>query len=112
VTVARDPHRRGIVVAAVLALKVAALFLESRLTFYPVREHAATPRHSACRSRTFRSRPTTASVARLAHSRRGKRSLTLLFFHGNAENIGGCLDLAMLTRPAGTTSCSSITAVR
>src|SRR3989442_15755906 len=31
----------------------------------------------------------------------GKSSLTLLFFHGNAENIGGCLDLAKLTRPAG-----------
>src|SRR3989442_3096289 len=31
----------------------------------------------------------------------GKSSLTLLFFHGNAENIGGCLDLARLTRPAG-----------
>src|SRR3989442_3010206 len=31
----------------------------------------------------------------------GKSSLTLLFFHGNAENIGGCLDLAKVTRPAG-----------
>jgi len=27
--------------------------------------------------------------------------VTLLFFHGNAENIGGCLDVAALTRGAG-----------
>ena len=92
----------GIVVAAVLALKIAALFLESRLTFYPVREHAATPPALGLPSENVSLE--TDDGVRL-HGwlipGLGKRSLTILFFHGNAENIGGCLDLAMLTRPAG-----------
>src|SRR5262245_25802361 len=90
------------VVAGVLALKIAVLFLEPRLLFHPVRRHAATP---AALGLPFEDVVLTTGDGVRIHGwlipGEGKASLTLLFFHGNAENIGGCLDLAMLSRPAG-----------
>jgi fermentation-respiration switch protein FrsA (DUF1100 family) len=92
----------GIVVAAVLALKIGALFLEPRLLFHPVRQYAATP---SALGLPFEDVSLEAGDGVRLHGwlipGEGKVLLTLLFFHGNAENIGGCLDLAMLTRPAG-----------
>jgi uncharacterized protein len=92
----------GIGVAAVLALRIAVLFLEPRLTFYPVRDYAATPSRLGL--------PFEDVVLRSDDGVRihgwfvpggGRAPLTLVFFHGNAENIGGCLDLAVLTRQSG-----------
>jgi fermentation-respiration switch protein FrsA (DUF1100 family) len=106
----------GFLVVAALALKIATLILEPWLTFHPVREYAATPRtlglpfedvvlraddgvrlHAwfvpADRGGPGGSRPSSGATALPA--------LTLLFLHGNAENIGGCLDLALRTREAG-----------
>src|SRR5206468_10591791 len=90
------------VVAGVLALKIAVLFLEPRLLFHPVRPYIATP---AALGLPFEDVALTTGDGVRIHAwvvpGEGKASLTLLLFHGNAENIGGCLDLAMLTRPAG-----------
>src|SRR6266436_6034803 len=104
----------GIVVAAVLALKIAALLLEPRLTFHPPRGYAATP---GARGLPFEDVvlltedgvrlhgwfiPGAGEAARRGDARAPARSrLTLLLFHGNAENIGDSLDLALLARPAG-----------
>ncbi len=92
----------GIAVAAVLGLKIAALVLEPRLTFYPVRGYAATP---SALGMPFEDVFLEAADGVRLHGWLvpgvGKASLTLLFFHGNAENIAGCLELAKLTRPAG-----------
>ena len=92
----------GIAVAAVLALKIAALVLEPRLTFYPVRGYDTTP---SALGMPFEDVFLEAGDGVRLHGWLvpgvGKASLTLLFFHGNAENIAGCLDLAKLTRPAG-----------
>src|SRR6185295_2313524 len=92
----------GIVVAGVLALKIAALFLEPRLLFYPVRAYATTP---SALGLPFEDVVLEAEDGIRLHGwlipGEGKVSVTLLLFHGNAENIGGCLDLAALTRPAG-----------
>lgn len=92
----------GMVVAGVLALKIAVLFLEPRLLFHPVRPYIATP---AALGLPFEDVALTTGDGVRIHAwvvpGEGKASLTLLLFHGNAENIGGCLDLAMLTRPAG-----------
>jgi hypothetical protein len=106
----------GLLVAAALALKIAALILEPRLTFYPVRDHAATPSRlgipfedvvlraeDGVRLHAWfipgdRGAP---GGSRVSSGPAAGASLTLLFFHGNAENIGGCLDLALRTREAG-----------
>jgi len=104
----------GIVVAGVLALKIAALLLEPRLAFHPPRGYAATPGTRGLPfddvfMRTedgFRVHgwfiPGTEQETRRGDARAPARSrLTLLLFHGNAENIGDSLDLALLARPAG-----------
>jgi fermentation-respiration switch protein FrsA (DUF1100 family) len=104
----------GIVVAAVLALKIAALLLESRLTFHPPRGYAATPGALGLPFEDVFMRtedgvrihgwfiPGTEQAARRGNSRAPARlRLTLLLFHGNAENIGDSLDLALLARLAG-----------
>jgi len=104
----------GVVVAAVLALKIAALLLEPRLAFHPPRRYAATPGALGLPFEDVLMRtedgvrihgwfiPATGQPARRDDSRTPARPrLTLLLFHGNAENIGDSLDLALLARPAG-----------
>ena len=112
----------GVVVAVVLALKIAVLVLEPRLAFYPVRPYFETPAaagmpfedvflrtgdgvriHGWFIPAAQKPRPDTASLPGRGEtpSPGPRRPITLLFFHGNAENIGGCLDLADLTRAAG-----------
>ncbi len=96
----------GIVVATVLALKIAILVLEPRLAFYPVRSYFETPvtaglpfddvfLQASDRVRLH------AWFIPAAERAPGRLPITLLFFHGNAENVGGCLDVAALTRAAG-----------
>ena len=106
----------GVIVAVVLAVKIAVLALEPRLTFFPVRAYPETP---AAAGLPFEDVVLRASdgvslhgwfipaadarpdgPGRIAPSGL-RRPITLLFFHGNAENIGGCLDLAARARPAG-----------
>ena len=95
----------GIVVAAVLALKIAVLILEPRLTFYPTRSYPATPRSLGL---PFEDVRLSAGDGVVLHGwfipgaihASGAR-ITLLVFHGNAENIGGGLDLAVRARTAG-----------
>jgi len=96
----------GVVVAVVLALRIAVLVLEPRLAFYPVREYFETPAAAGLPFEDVFVR--TEDGVRIhgwfipaAERARPRQPLTLLFFHGNAENIGGCLDLAALTRAAG-----------
>ena len=95
----------GIVVAVVLALKIGVLVLEPRFTFFPVRAYFETPAAAGLPFEDVFLR--TEDGVRLhgwfipAEERAGEDAVTLLFFHGNAENIGGCLDLAALARPAG-----------
>jgi len=104
----------GVVVAGVLALKIAALLLEPRLAFHPPRGYAATPGALGLPFEDVLMLtedgvnihgwfiPATEQPARRDDSRTPTRPpLTLLLFHGNAENIGGFLDLALLARPAG-----------
>ncbi len=95
----------GIVVAVVLSLKIAVLVLEPRVTFFPVRAHFETPAAAGLPFEDVFLQ--TEDGVRLhgwfipAEERASGHPITLLFFHGNAENIGGCLDLAALARPAG-----------
>ena len=114
----------GVIVAVVLAIKIAALVLEPRLTFYPVRDYFETPAAAGLAFEDVVLRTSdgvsvhgwfvaAADAARVAapeappvHAGRtapagSRRPITLLFFHGNAENIGGCLDLAARARAAG-----------
>lgn len=97
----------GVMVAVVLAVKIAALALEPRLTFYPVRAYFETP---AAAGMPFEDVALRTSDGVSVHGwfvpaagapSGSRRPITLLFFHGNAENIGGCLDLAARTRGAG-----------
>jgi len=106
----------GVIVALVLAVKIAALALEPRLTFYPVRDYPETPAATGLPFEDVVLRtsdgvsvhgwfiPAAAApsvpVNRVTPAG-SRRPITLLFFHGNAENIGGCLDLARLARAAG-----------
>ena len=109
----------GIVVAVVLALKIAILVLEPRLTFFPVRAYFETPASARLPFEDVILRTgdgvslhgwfVPAADAPPGQSGRttrpgSRRPITLLFFHGNAENIGGCLDLAARARAAGFNS--------
>lgn len=95
----------GLIVAAVLGLKVLVLVVEPRLAFMPPAGDVATPSDVGLPAEPFES--VTADGLRLrgwffpAQARGGRGPLTILFFHGNAENISHCLDLGLLTRPAG-----------
>ena len=116
----------GVIVAVVLAIKIAALVLEPRLTFYPVRGYFETPAAAGLSFEDVVLRtsdgvsihgwfvPAAAKGAARATAPdappvpadripppESDRPITLLFFHGNAENIGGCLDLAARARAAG-----------
>lgn len=114
----------GVIVAVVLAVRIAALALEPRLTFYPVRSYPETPAAAGLSFEDIVLRtsdgvsvhgwfvpagntPTVpAAAAPSVPAGRtaapgSRRPITLLFFHGNAENIGGCLDLAARARAAG-----------
>jgi fermentation-respiration switch protein FrsA (DUF1100 family) len=114
----------GVIVAVVLAVKIAALALEPRLTFYPVRAYPETPAAAGLPFEDVVLRagdgvslhgwfipaanasPGAAAAAPPFPGDRtappvSRRPITLLFFHGNAENIGGSLDLAARARQAG-----------
>src|SRR5438093_5258727 len=90
------------IVAAGLALKIAVLVLEPRLTFHPLRDYAATPPALGLPFEDvfLKSEGGVRLHAWFIPGGR-KASPTILFFHGNAENIGGCLDLALRAREAG-----------
>jgi len=104
----------GVIVAVVLAIKITALVLEPRLAFYPVRDYFETPAAAglAFEDVVLRTRdgvsvhgwfiPAASPIPAEGTTPPGsRRPATLLFFHGNAENIGGCLDLAARARAAG-----------
>ncbi len=99
----------GIAVALVLGLKILVLLVEPRLTFMPVRELPVTPGDLEL---PFEDASITTDdhlrihgwfVPAPAHEDRGalRRPLTLLFFHGNAENIAFNLPLVELAHRAG-----------
>ena len=96
----------GVVVAAVLGLKILVLLVEPRLTFLPVPDLPATPEAYGLpfEEAVFE---TVDGVELHGWHIPGRRSdpahapLTLLHFHGNAENIAYLLPLAELTREAG-----------
>ncbi|MFQ5877425.1 MAG: alpha/beta hydrolase [Acidobacteriota bacterium] len=95
----------GVVVAAGLGLKILALVLEPRLTFFPPPGLPVTPAALALPYEDVSVR--TGDGVRLhgwfipAACDRSAAPLTLLFFHGNAENISPYITLARLTRDAG-----------
>ena len=106
----------GIVVAVVLALKIAVLVLEPRLTFFPPRAYFETPAAAGLPYEDVVLRaddgvrihgwfipapPASQGGRDGSPAPERQRPITLLLFHGNAENIGGCLDLAARARAAG-----------
>ena len=96
----------GVAVATVLALKVLALVLEPRVTFLPVRALPLTPDDHSLPYEDVSVRTSDGVTIHgwfIPASRVDTAvvPLTLLFFHGNAENIGHNLDLARLTHAAG-----------
>ncbi|MGH9750376.1 MAG: alpha/beta hydrolase [Candidatus Polarisedimenticolia bacterium] len=105
----------GLAIAAVLALRITVPLLESRLAFFPPRGLLATPETFGL---PYEEVPlTTADGVRLhawfvpagAEAPAGagaapairRRPLSLILFHGNAENIGDGVSVAALTRAAG-----------
>jgi hypothetical protein len=104
----------GVIVAVVLAVKITALVLEPRLTFYPVRGYFETPASAGLAFEDVVLRtsdavsvhgwfiPAASPIPAEGTTPPGaRRPVTLLFFHGNAENIGSCLDLPARARAAG-----------
>ena len=104
----------GIVVASVLAFKIVAMVLEPRLTFHPERTYAATPRLFGLPFEDVA--PGTEDGVRLhgwfipadegSPREAGRQAAragrwTIVLFHGNAENVGDNLDLALRARSAG-----------
>src|SRR5213593_3563063 len=94
----------GILVAGVLLLKIAALLLEPRLAFHPPHGYAATPGSPGLPFEDVFMQtedgvrlhgwfiPGMEQATPKADPRAPARSrLTLLLFHGNAENIGDSL---------------------
>jgi hypothetical protein len=106
----------GLAIAGVLALRIAVPLLEPKLAFFPPRELVATPETFGL---PYEEVPlTTADGLRLhawfvpgdpgaapagkeAPAAERRPSLTLVLFHGNAENIGDGVAVAALTRAAG-----------
>lgn len=92
----------GVAVAAILALKVLVLIAEPRLTFLPVSGYPLTPgviglpfeEVSLVTQDGVRLYGWFIPAAR-------PRALTLLHFHGNAENISDSLPLGRMARDAG-----------
>jgi hypothetical protein len=98
----------GLVVAVVLALKILVMLVEPRLTFFPVADYPLTPPDLGLPFEEVRLK--TADGVEIQSwfvpglplpDGGGRRPLTLLFFHGNAENLGVCVPLASLTRAYG-----------
>jgi hypothetical protein len=92
----------GIAAAALVALKVLVLIAEPWLTFLPVADYPLTPADVGLPFEEVTL--TTGDGVRLFgwFIPAGRpRALTLLHFHGNAENIAGCLTLGRLARAAG-----------
>jgi fermentation-respiration switch protein FrsA (DUF1100 family) len=96
----------AIALAAGLAvLKAAVFLLEPKLAFFPARALDLTPRAAGLPYEDLRA--VTADGLTLrgwfvpAPASTGGRPLTLLVFHGNAENIGHGLDLAERAHRAG-----------
>ena len=98
----------GLLIAVVLALKVLLLLVEPRLTFFPSAEYPLTPPDLGLPFEDVRLQ--TADGVEIQAwfvpglplpDGGGRRPLTLLFFHGNAENLGACVPLASLTRAYG-----------
>lgn len=93
--------------AAIALLKAAVLLLEPRLAFYPLRDLPLTPGSAGLPFEDLRAATTDGLVVRgwfipaPASGPRAGPPLTLLVFHGNAENIGQGLDLAARAHRAG-----------
>ncbi len=106
----------GLCVAAVLGLKVLVLVAEPHMAFMPPSGDAAAPSDFALPAEPFETvtvdgmrlrgwliparAPGGAGAPRMG-AVASRAPLTILFFHGNAENISHCLELGMLTRSAG-----------
>ncbi len=110
----------GIIVAAALGLKLLALALEPRLTFMPLREIPFSPAdlglpfedawittedglriHGWFIPGREAGRAAGGAPGATSSARAVRAPLTLLFFHGNAENIALNLPLARITYRAG-----------
>jgi fermentation-respiration switch protein FrsA (DUF1100 family) len=91
----------GTALLAGVALVVGLLAIESRLIYYPIREHAAVPSDYGLRAEDLRIE-TEDGVALHAWWVRGDGRRALLYFHGNAGNISHRLDRAQqVTRRFG-----------
>jgi len=98
----------AIAAGLLIALKIAVLLLEPRLVFFPVRALPRTPAAAGLPYEEIRTR--TADGLELRGwfiaaggepAGAGRRPLTLLVFHGNAENIAAGLALAARARASG-----------
>src|SRR6266436_3159112 len=95
-------------IAVGLALRIGVIVFEPKMAFHPVREYHATPGEIGM---PFEDVFFTAADGVRLHGwfvpgdvkvqEEGRRPLTLLFFHGNAENIGDGLDIVVRAREAG-----------
>jgi fermentation-respiration switch protein FrsA (DUF1100 family) len=83
----------GTALLAGVALVVGLLAIESRLIYYPIREHAASPADYGLRAEDLRVRAED-GVNLHAWWIHGAGKRVLLFFHGNAGNISHRLDRA------------------
>jgi hypothetical protein len=98
----------AVALAVLAALKVAVLLLEPRLTFFPVRALPRTPAAAGLPYEEMRTRTADGLdlrgwfvTAGDQAAGAGRRPLTLLVFHGNAENIATGLALAVRAHAAG-----------
>lgn len=92
----------GIVAAALVALKILVLLAEPRLTFLPVADYPLTPADIGLPFEEV-SLPTSDGVRLYGWfiPAARARAMTLLHFHGNAENIADNLPLGRLARASG-----------
>ena len=97
----------GIAIALILGIKVAVLIVEPRMAFLPQPDDIAKPSDYGLPFEPFSFTTSDGLALRgwlipapAAHGA-ARGPLTVLFFHGNAENISNCLDLAPRTRAAG-----------
>lgn len=85
----------GTALLAGVALVVGLMAIESRLIYYPIREHAAAPANYGLRAEDLRLEAED-GVALHAWWIHGTGRRVLLFFHGNAGNISHRLERAKL----------------